>query len=90
MQGLLALHSVNFFGVTVNSIMKMVLYFSELLLNLSFQLGKSFLGKVGENGASGILVILTVSMEELASFFVFECPCDSHHFEYGLSYLLGR
>ena len=58
-------------------------------LKLFFKLGKSFLGKVGENGASGILVILTVSMEELASFFIFECPCDSHHFEYGLSYLLG-
>ena len=58
-------------------------------LQLIFKLG-GFFGKVGENGASGVLVILTVSVEELATFFVFECPCNRNNFQYGLSYLLGK
>ena len=43
-------------------------------------------------GSSGLLVILTVGMEELAAFLIFECPCNSEsmdNFVYGMSYLLG-
>ena len=43
-------------------------------------------------GSSGLLVILTVGMEELAAFLIFECPCNSgsmDNFVYGMSYLLG-
>ena len=42
--------------------------------------------------ASGLLVLLTVGMEELAAFLIFECPCNSgsmDNFVYGMSYLLG-
>ena len=43
-------------------------------------------------GSSGLLVLLTVGMEELAAFLIFECPCNSgnmDNFVYGMSYLLG-
>ena len=35
------------------------------------------LGKTGKSGGgiSGVLVILTVVVEEFASFVIFECPC---------------
>ena len=43
-------------------------------------------------GSSGLLVLLTVGMEELAAFLIFECPCNTgnmDNFVYGMSYLLG-
>ena len=43
-------------------------------------------------GSSGLLVLLTVGMEELAAFLIFECPCNignMDNFVYGMSYLLG-
>ena len=43
-------------------------------------------------GSSGLLVFLTVGMEELAAFLIFECPCNTgnmDNFVYGMSYLLG-
>ena len=43
----------------------------------------------GSKGGAGLLVILTVSVEELAGFFMFECPCDASHRIYGLAYLCG-
>ena len=47
------------------------------------KLAKSF-GDFSSKGGAGLLVILTVSTEELASFFLFECPCDETHYIYGL------
>ena len=42
----------------------------------------------GSKGGTGLLVILTVSVEEMAGFFMFECPCDlTTHFIYGMAYL---
>ena len=39
---------------------------------------------------SNLLVIFTVCTQQLASFLVFECPCDRSYSQiYGLSYLLG-
>jgi len=46
-------------------------------------------GTLGSKGASGILVIATVSIEEIASFILFECPCNETHYYYGLFYLYG-
>ena len=43
-------------------------------------------------GSSGLLVLMTVGMEELAAFLIFECPCNTgnmDNFVYGMSYLLG-
>ena len=40
-------------------------------------------GTLGSKGASGILVIATVSIEEIASFILFECPCNHTHYYYG-------
>ena len=39
--------------------------------------------KFGSKGLSGILVVVTVSIEEIASFILFECPCDKTHLYYG-------
>ena len=44
----------------------------------------------GSKGGTGLLVILTVSVEEMAGFFMFECPCDlATNFIYGMAYLCG-
>ena len=43
----------------------------------------------GSKGGMGILVVLTITTEEVASFLMFECPCDNSHFIYGLAYLFG-
>jgi len=37
----------------------------------------------------GIIIILTISAEEIASFFMFECPCDNSNSTYGFTYLFG-
>ena len=34
-------------------------------------------------GNTGIIVLVTVSAEELGSFFMFECPCDKSNVLYG-------
>ena len=31
----------------------------------------------------GIIIVLTISAEEIASFFMFECPCDQNNRVYG-------
>ena len=38
----------------------------------------AMIGKTGksDSGISGVLVVLTVCVEEFASFVVFECPCQ--------------
>ena len=33
----------------------------------------------------GIIIVLTISAEEIASFFMFECPCNGTNFRYGLT-----
>lgn len=33
--------------------------------------------------ATGLIIVLTISTEELASFFMFECPCDNTNRIYG-------
>lgn len=43
----------------------------------------------GGMGTHGIIIILTISAEEIGSFFMFECPCNSSNKVYGLSYLFG-
>ena len=45
-------------------------------------------GTLGSKGASGILVIATVSIEEIASFILFECPCNRTHYYYGKWFLI--
>ena len=50
----------------------------------------SSFGKFSKNHFSNLLVIFTVSTEQLASFIVFECPCDrNYNLIYGMSYLFG-
>ena len=34
-------------------------------------------------GGKGIIILITISAEELGSFFMFECPCDNTNFLYG-------
>ena len=54
------------------------------------KIGDSFSGIIKHgNGQMGILVIITVTVEQLASFIVFECPCDDTNIIYGYSYMLG-
>ena len=43
----------------------------------------------GGGGGMGVLVVATVAVEDLASFIMFECPCDDQNWIYGFSYLLG-
>ena len=45
------------------------------------KLGQS--NKLGGIPTHGIIVVITVSAEELASFFMFECPCNTNNFIYG-------
>ena len=40
-------------------------------------------GLMKGGGATGMIVIVTISAEELGSFFMFECPCDNTNFLYG-------
>ena len=60
--------------------------FSKVGHGFSNAMGGAF--KSGGGGMS-VLVILTVSVEELASFIMFECPCDNTNWLYGFSYLFG-
>lgn len=39
--------------------------------------------KTGGLPTHGIIIVLTISAEEIASFFMFECPCDNSNFAYG-------
>ena len=43
------------------------------------------MNKMGKGGlpTHGIIIVVTVSAEELASFFMFECPCNNYNFIYG-------
>ena len=38
----------------------------------------------GGMATQGIVILLTISAEEIANFFMFECPCDNSNLLYGL------
>ena len=44
-------------------------------------------GKSGGLPTHAIIVVVTISAEELASFFMFECPCDTYNGLYGFMVL---